>query len=227
MNDTTIDYERSWKRGIGIAIGVFLFTFCYVVIRYNILRDVPFSDIPLYILNKNLALTTTVLIGLSFLIGPLATLAPHKFSRYLPLRKSLGLIGFGAGAVHSVISLILLSPRYYAKFYTTDGALNAIGQFSLLFGVLALVVFTVVAISSLPTMYERLGEARWMKMQHLGYFGYVLVLLHVVVMGASGWMNPQGYAYGFISISLLSALVILIVFAMRIIAQVYGHRERD
>ena len=119
--------------------------------------------------------------------------------------------------VHGIISLILLSPAYYGKFYTAENALNITGQFSLLFGVLALTVFTVVAISSLPLMFERLGEVKWRKMQRLGYSAFALTFLHVAIMGARGWVNPESYAYGFISISLLSALFIFLVFAMRII----------
>lgn len=219
--------NRSWGRGLAIGAGVLVVSFLYAFVRYHVLRDVPYSDIPLFTLNKSLALSSTVLIGLSFLLGPLAKLLPHRFSPHLPLRKSLGLIGFGGAAVHSVISLILLSPRYYAKFYATDGALNSIGQFSILFGVLALAVFSAVAVASLPNMFERLGEARWRRMQRLGYVGYTLVLLHVVVMGARGWANPESYAYGFISISLFSALFILFVFAMRVVAYMCGCKDCD
>ena len=219
--------ERSWERGLAIALGVFAVSLLYAFIRYNILRDVPFSDIPLYIFNKALALGATVVIGFSFLLGPLAALWPRWFSPHLPLRKALGIIGFGGAAVHAVISLILLSPAYYSRWFTESGSLNAIGQFSLLFGVLALAVFAVVAVSSMPLMFERLGEARWRKMQRLGYGAYALTLLHVVAMGARGWANPESYAYGFISISLLSALIIFFVFAMRAVAYACGCKNCD
>jgi len=226
MNGADIADNRSWERGLAIGAAVLAISLLYAFIRYNILRDVPYSDIPLYIFNKGLALGSTIVIGFAFLLGPLAALRPERFLLHLPLRKSLGLIGFGGAAVHGVISLILFSPAYYAKFYTASGGINTIGQFSLLFGILALAVFTIVAISSLPMMFERLGEARWKKLQHFGYTGYALVLLHVVVMGARGWINPESYSYGFISISLLSALFIVLVFAARSIAYAYrGGRD--
>lgn len=227
QQDTDTKQDHSWGRGLFISAIALAVSLLYAFIRYNILRDVPYADIPLFIFNKSIALGSTITIGISFLLGPLAVLWPRQFSPHIPLRKSLGVIGFGGAAVHGFISLILLSPRYYPKFYAVDGSLNAIGQFSLLFGVLGLAVFTVVVVSSLPVMYERLGEARWRKMQRLGYTAYALVLLHVVAMGARGWLNPESYAYGFISISLLSAILIVAVFAMRAFAYACGCKACD
>ena len=226
MDRADIPHNRPWKRGLVVGAVVLTLSLLYAFVRYNILRDVPYSDIPLYIFNKGLALGSTIVIGFAFLLGPLAALSPRQFLPHLPLRQSLGIIGFGGAAVHGFISLILLSPAYYAKFYTASGGLNAIGQFSLLFGVLALAVFTIIAISSLPMMFERLGEARWKKIQSLGYSAFLLVFLHVVVMGARGWINPESYSYGFISVSLLAALFIVLVFVIRSVAYVYrGGRD--
>jgi|SRR3989344_3800236 len=173
QQDIDANPDHSWERGLIISASVLAVSLLYVFIRYNFLRDVPYADIPLFIFNKSIALGSTVTIGISFLIGPLAVLWPRKFAPHIPLRKSLGVIGFGGAVIHGFISIILLSPRYYPKFYAVDGAVNAVGQFALLFGVLGLAVFTIVAISSLPVMYERLGEARWRKMQRLGLLGNV------------------------------------------------------
>lgn len=218
-----MDGGRSWRQGILIAAITFAVTLLYAYVRYSVIRDVPLSDLPLFIANKSVALGSVVLIGISLALGPMAKLFPSSVSPHLPLRKSLGLIGFGAAAVHALMSLVLLSPTYYAKFYAESGALTLAGQSSLLFGILALVVFTLVALSSLPLMYERLGEARWRSMQRLGYGALALTLLHVVVMGAPGWINPAAYSYGFISISLLSAFIIVAVFVVRLAA--YARRS--
>lgn len=206
-----------WKKGINISILIFLLSLIYAVIRYNFLRDVPYSEIPLFISNKATALSSTVIIGFSFLLGPLTRMFPNIFEKNLSLRKSFGLIGFGLASIHAIISLILLSPEYYGKFYTQEGLINTTGQFSLLFGVLALAVFSIVSITSLPSIYKALGEKKWKTVQRFGYIGYFAVLLHVVVMGFKGWLNPSSYAYGFISITLVSSLFIIFVLLMRIV----------
>ncbi len=220
--------NQPWRKGILVSILVFIFASLYSFVRYNILRDVPYAEIPLFIMNKAISLSSIIIIGFSFLLGPLAGMFHHRFTRYVPLRKPLGLIGFGLASVHAVVSLILLSSsEYYGKFYTESGAFSALGQFSLLFGVLALAIFSVVAITSLPAMYEQLGEKTWKKVQRFGYLGYLFVLLHVVIMGARGWIDPKSYVYGFISITLLSSLFIIFVFLVRIIARAHKCEDCD
>ena len=214
-----------WKITIIVFAFIFSFFFVYAFIRYNVIRDVPFEHIPLFITNKVLAISGTILIGLSFLLGPFTRFWPQTFERTLYLRKPLGVFGFGIAALHSVISLALLSPAYYPKFFLESGKLNLTGEASLLFGILALFIFSVVALTSIPAIASQMKPEQWKSIQRLGYLAYIFVLLHVVVMGFQGWLSSNSYLYGFISISLISALFIITVLLFRLIVIIYPTKK--
>lgn len=224
MEETKQTASGGWKTTIITFAVVFLVSFAYAFIRYNILRDVPLEQIPLFIMNKVLALSGSILIGFSFLLGPLTRFWPHTFEQKLYLRKPLGVFGFGIAALHSVISLALLSPTYYSKFFLESGKLNLIGGTSLLFGVLALFIFSIVSITSIPAVASQMKQEHWKFIQRLGYIAYGFVLLHVVVMGFRGWLEISSYLYGFISISLISALFVIAVLLFRLAVIIFPKR---
>lgn len=207
-----------------ISLFVLGITLVYAVIRYNIVRDVPFDEIPLYISNKAIALSATILIGFSFLLGPLARFWPNQFVAHLPLRKHLGVFGFGLAALHAVASLILLTPAYYPRFFAEGGRLNFIGETSMLFGVLAFLIFASITITSLPPVEKQMDQIQWKSIQRLGYLAYVFVLAHVVIMGFRGWFRPDSWQYGLASISLIAAMVIILVFLMRVLVIIFPRR---
>lgn len=202
------------KRATTISLIVFIATMLYAVVRYNLVRSVSFDNIPLYIFNKAIALTATILIGLSFLLGPLAHFWP-SITQHLYLRKHLGVFGFGVAALHALISLILLTPAYYPRFFNSDGKLTFIGESSMLFGALAFVIFAGITVTSLPGIEKNMDQSRWKFIQRLGYLAYVFVLAHVALMGFRGWFRAESWQYGLASISLISALVVIFVLLMR------------
>lgn len=206
---------------IGWVVG---FAFAYAIVRYSVVRDVAIAHLPLYLANKAVALAATILIGLSYVLGPLAHWWPNRYVPLLPIRKSLGLTGYGLAAFHAIASLILLSPAYYAKFYGLDGKLTGAGELSLAMGILAFLIFTGVALSSLPAVEEKLHPDDWQRIQRYGLGAYALVLGHVAVMGYRGWLRPENYQYGLVSITLLSALAIILVFTIRALATDRHHR---
>lgn len=207
-------------RGSGAKIALLIFALCYgyAVVRYHVVRDVPFPGEFLFIANKALALAATLLIGLSFLLGPLARFSPRAFVPRLHLRKPLGLFGFALASVHALLSLILLTAARYPKFFDADGAVNLIGEGVILSGALAFLIFAVVALASVPSIAARMGDMRWKSVQRLGYLAYFFVLLHVVIMGFSGWLQASSYRFGLISISLIAALAIVLVLSLRALA---------
>lgn len=213
------------RKALYVLLIVFFITLSYTFLRYNVVRSVPFENFPLYILNKSVALTATIMIGLSFILGPLVRFWPKTFESSLALRKYLGLLGFGTASFHALMSLILYSPSYYPKFFLKSGKMNLIGESSMLFGILAFAVFAVIAITSLPSVEQSLNEASWKRIQRLGYLAYFFVLLHVFIMGFSGWFKPEGWQYGLASISLISALVIILVLLMRVIVAVFPRKN--
>ncbi|MBI2109387.1 MAG: ferric reductase-like transmembrane domain-containing protein [Parcubacteria group bacterium] len=216
---------NGWKTTVIIFAVVFVISFAYAFVRYNVLRDVPLEQIPLFITNKVLALSSTILIGFSFLLGPLARFWPCTFEQKLYLRKPLGVFGFSIAALHGVISLALLSPAYYPKFFLESGKLNFTGEISALFGTLALFIFSVVSVTSIPAVASQMNPKQWKTIQRLGYLAFSFVLLHVVAMGFRGWLESTSYLYGFVSISLISALFIIAVLALRLIVIIFPKRS--
>lgn len=170
-------------------------------------------------------MSATILIGLSFLLGPLTRFWPKQFIPHLPLRKHLGVFGFGIAAVHAVMSLILLRPAYYPRFFAENGQLNFIGETSMLFGVLAFLIFAAITLTSLPGVEKQMDAVRWKFIQRLGYIAYVFVLVHVAIMGFRGWFRSESWQYGLASISLISALFIIFVLVMRVLVIVYSKKD--
>lgn len=207
-----------------IVLFVLGISLSYAVIRYNIVRNVPFDNFPLFISNKSIALSATILIGLSYLLGPLARFWPKQFVPHLPLRKNLGVFGFGMAAIHAIMSLILLRPAYYPRFFTESGKLNLMGETSMLFGILAFLIFTAIAITSLPPVEKYMHPDQWKIVQRFGYMAYFFVLLHVSIMGFQGWFKSESWQYGLVSISLISAMVIIFVLLMRIFVIVFNSK---
>ena len=189
----------------------------YAIIRYNIIKGTPWQNLPLFIFNKAFALASVIIIGISFLLGPMAKISPKKFSQKLYLRKSLGLIGFTIAALHALISLLIFNPSYYPKFFA-EGKLTLGGELSMLFGVLAFFIFAFVAITSLPSIENSMDKKRWLSIQRSGYLAFFFVLLHVFFMGFKGWLVPADWPGGLPPISLIAFVIIAFVLLIRILA---------
>lgn len=219
--------KGGWKNAFFIFFTILILTLAYAIVRYNIVRNVPVDQIPLYITNKAIALTATLLIGLSFLLGPFTHFWPKKFENQLYLQKYLGVFGFGIAALHAIMSLMIFSPSYYPRYFdTVIGKMTLGGESAVLFGILAFFVFSVITVTSLPSVEEKMHPTQWKFVQRLGYLAFFFVLLHVAVLGYKGWFNPESYTFGLISIGLITALFIIFVLVMRAIVAVFpGHKQ--
>ena len=207
------------KRNI-VTLLILITTFVYAIVRYNVIKGTPWVDLPLFVTNKTAALASVVFIALSYALGQLAHYFPSMFAGTLSWRKFFGLLGFGLASVHAIISLLIFSPQYYGKFFDTAGKLNLSGELSMVFGVLSFILFSIIAISSLPSVMESLGKERWLSVQRYGYLGMVLVLLHVTAMGLEGWLNPSGWPGGLLPISLVAAIVLALALLLKLVSEV-------
>ncbi len=211
------DANPAWRKALVMFLAVFAVAMAYAVVRYNVFKGVDLGHIPLYISNKALALSSVVFIGLSYALGPLCRFWPKTFVPKLYLKKYFGLIGFGSAAAHGLISLLLFNPAYYPKFFAEAGKLTMEGEFSMLFGIIALFIFAIDAITSIPSIAKAMDFKQWLYVQHLGYFAFLLVLLHVGFMGFKGWFKPQDWPGGLYPITLIAAVVIGLVILLRIV----------
>jgi hypothetical protein len=102
----------------------------YATVRYNVFKGVNWSDWPHYIGNKILAVASLLLIALAVI--RLAS------ARRRPIRN-LMVWASGMALAHTLISLALLDPVYFEKFYSGP-RLTAQAGASLLIGAAALAV---------------------------------------------------------------------------------------
>lgn len=204
------------------TVSILVLTSAYAIVRYNVIKGTPWVDLPLFVTNKIVSLAAVAFIVLSYAFGQLAHYFPKYFGDTLAFRKFFGLFGFGLAAVHALMSLLIFTPEYYGKFFDAAGKLNLTGELSMLFGVLAFALFTMVAITSLPTMMESLGKETWLKVQRSGYWGMVLIFLHVLTMGMEGWIHPAGWPGGLLPISLVAAIIIAAGLLLKVFAHLFN-----
>jgi len=99
----------------------------YATVRYNVFKGVPWSDWPVYVVNKALALASLLLL-LTWILR----------ARVGPDESASGLLSHARrlALVHAGLSLAILSPAYFPAFFV-DGKLNWPSGVSLLIGVVA------------------------------------------------------------------------------------------
>lgn len=163
----------------------------YAIVRYNVFKGVAWTHLPLYIVNKSAALGGIVFLGLAYLVGKGSRKPASNPESLRAKAKFMGLTGFAMLSMHALMSIILLSPATYEKFFLASGALNLSGEFTFLFGVLAYGCLLYPAIATLPYMYDSLGAQRWLGYQRMGYAALALGCGHTFAMGYQGWLSPS------------------------------------
>lgn len=196
--------------------GVMLFFFLYATIRYIVFKGVDPIHFPLYIVNKVFSVSGIFFLAMSYTFGKLRWLKFYTESKQNKFIKYAGLVGFSLIAMHVFMSLLIISPEYYPKFYES-GMMNFKGEFSMLMGVLSLYCFTIPAITTLPFMQEAVGIKRWQKGQQIGYYGLLASLLHTGIMGFSSWFDIAKWPGYLPPISLLGAIIVLVPLYLKII----------
>ncbi len=164
----------------------------YAVLRYNIFQAISFEHLPLYVTNKALALSIVVLIFFR-LFTKKENHAFYDITIYAQL------------LMHVFISLALLSPAYYPKFFL-ESKINITGELSLLFGVTALVMF-------LMRLFVR-QHKKFSSIKLPISVVLFLVSAHVFSMGISGWITPLKWS-GYLPPISLIAFVILITTVLK------------
>ncbi len=169
---------------------LFVFTFVYAVVRYHVFGDVSWAQAPVYVLNKSVSWLGLLLFGMSML-------SREKFMRrYYGTRAVVALGG------HVVLSLMILNPSYFAKFFGDSGLMTFSAELSMLAGVIGMVflagLFYVNGLEKKSSTESlRIGWGRAVL-----WCGAV----HVAAMGYAGWLAPRTW-YGYLPpISLLSFL---------------------
>lgn len=94
------------------------------MVRYNIFGDVAPVQLPLHVANKGLSFAGLILLGWSRCSGDPAR------------HRELGILGMGLTVVHVVLSLAILNPAYFGKFFHPSGLMTWQAELSMLAGAL-------------------------------------------------------------------------------------------
>lgn len=200
-------------KSLAITTVISLFSFAFFFLQLPADRRMS-----LFFFNKAVADTSVVLIGLSFLLGPLCKIIP-RLGSHLYLRRYFGVTGFFIAVLHLIVSLMQYSDRFPLSWYFSHwiGVLAAI---------IATVIFTVLAVTSNTKAIVKLGGSRWKNVQRVGYFATFLVMIHIFVAASPRWqMWTRGEA------NLPSSLVVFIFAAIvllaRLIALIIDSRHHE
>jgi len=202
----------------------------YAIVRYHFAGDVAWRHFPLFIVNKAISLAAVFFVGASYLVGKVIRWYDHDAKLRLVVIKFCGLVGFFLATIHAIMSLILLNPGYFAKYFDEAGRLNLQGEIGMSVGILALMFLLSPAITTLPMMPKALGSWRWKRSQRVGYLALLLVSFHLVALGLKGWLAPNGWTAGFPPISLVAfvAAVFPLIVKRRIVkGKEQRRQERD
>lgn len=200
---------------------VFILVLAYAIVRYVVVGTVAPTQLPVFIVNKAVAVAALVLIAIALSIGPLVRMRVLK-AAWMTNRKQLGIHGFMLGALHSVLAIATLSPVTYAKLYDRVGTLSFEGGLAVLAGVLAFGALTVPAITSATLVRKSMPVESWQRAQRLGLVALAIGLAHVVVLGWRSWLSPSTWPGGLPPLTTIPVIACVISFAIRGVAIAHG-----
>lgn len=178
------DRPTTVTRNTDAAWGVAVVAVAYATLRYNVFGTVLWSDWPIFVLNKALAMTS--------LLACLVWVWSAR--RGATGRQAvLATLGARAAVAHVVCSLALLGPAYYPAFFGGE-RLSWPGSVSLLAGVVTIVILQTGA----SGRRDSGGDARW-----IGGAAFTAGL-HAACYGYSGWLTPSAWPGFLPPITLLS-----------------------
>ena len=184
-----------------LLLTVGLGTLAYAILRYHIIKNVPWEHLPLYTTNKVFAV-----VGLAGLVGSRLAAGRER-------RQSYGFAGLWCTTVHVLMSLLLMGQNYFQKFYLETSKLTWQAELSMATGVLGFGFLLWLLIATLEAESQQQpslipGIARW---------SLLATALHLVFMGGAGWLNRDDWtaAKGLPAITLLAFGLSLLGLALK------------
>ena len=213
----SISYKSQYSGGIIIITTVL--SVSYAVLRYNIFGEVPWKDLPLFVLNKGLALSSLVLLTFNFSLSPLKNMGINISEKWLNSRKSTGIAGFLFAFIHIFMSISILNPKYYSVFFIDDETLSIQGGLSLLGGILSFVLLWVYNTSFSSSLREDKKIMALITSRRFLIYAFFFTGIHLFFIGYKGWGNFSGWQGGLPPISLISFTVFFIGFLINLIGR--------
>jgi hypothetical protein len=219
MEQTKSTKNPAWN----IILWTFILSLGYAILRYHIAGPVPWKDLPFFILNKGNALSAFILLTINFSLGPLKKLGLAVPESWLKSRKLMGIIGFLQAFIHVIMSLILLRPSIYEKFFETDGTLTLFTGLNLIGGITAFIFLWIYNISFNMELRKDKELISFITSRNVTLFAFFMAGAHLFFMGFEGWLKPQGWHGGLPPISLVGFAFFLIGFIINLL----GRADRE
>lgn len=162
-----------WRHSSFIALGAALFYTGYVFIL-----DGKFD---LVSLAKVMAGTANFLFAASFSLSALGYYFNFLDSKII-YRKYLGLLGFFASLIYSLLLPLVRPERYFYGFFENFWSSDV------LLGLGSMIIFAVMAIISNNNAMQAIGPIRWRAILRLGYVAFFLLVLRAYLNNE----NPIG-----------------------------------
>lgn len=199
-----------------VVLLVFLLSYCYAILRYNVLGPVPWKDLPFYILNKAISLSSFIVLSLSFCMRPLVNLGIKIPKNVFETKKALGMLGFFLSFIHVLMSFMIFNPAVFQKFFLSNGTLSLTAGLSMLGGVFSFVILWCYNLS----LQERLKELKVFN-EFMSSRGFILMImffvgLHLFFMGYKSWLSPTDWFGALPPISLISFIIFVVGFVINL-----------
>ena len=181
-------------------------TTVYSVLRYNVFKGVPWSQVPLFVMNKSVAWSSIILLAI-------ASWEAFR-NRQRLIDSSPWAMGAGLALVHVVMSLPLLIARtHFPDFFVHSMHLRSGIHVSMWGGAMAMLCL-------------------WLCRRWFGaaLLAPVAVVLHVSLIGARNWLHPADWPGHMVPVSLWSVLAAAVM-AAGVMASLerrfrYGHQNK-
>lgn len=195
------DIRVLWIDSFFISLFIYGCSLIYGLLYEGSVHLGPFSEA--------LAATGGILIGLSFALSGL-TYYFNFLDPQIKYRKYFGLIGYFY-AVAYAFSLLYRYPETYLS-PTTYIYLDT----DVLLGLLAMGIFTLMALISNSFMLTKLGGRTWRRMLRMGYIAYALLIVRAYYLESHIWLAWSDYMDTLPPPRLLLSLFALVVIALRL-----------
>jgi hypothetical protein len=168
----------------GKLIAILVCATLYTVVRYLVFGQVSAAHLPVYILNKSLAMATVILLSCAAL---------NHFRQREDRLRFWGSAMLHCLFMHALFSLAMLSPAYYPRFFGPE-KMNLTGETTVLMGVLAAYCFWLApSVRAIPV---RRGMCQLL--------GSLFVAGHLVAMDFREWLDIAKWHGGLPPVSLVS-----------------------
>jgi len=135
---------------------------------YSLLFPLP----PQTMLIRFFALSGFLLLCLSLLIGPLATILPKIFCKLISARKWVGIWAFVFIFIHFLLVFIY-------SYYLDAALLLSSPQIAL--ALIATILLALLTITSINKIVQKLGYTKWKTIQRLAYIAFTFSFIHFLM----------------------------------------------